>query len=176
MTKDAIIKRYLSSISDSVKQSSTFGSIYYTVKYESEIIKIRFSDHFSIKNKKNDIDIIKQQEFYIIKTLETSYPCTSDNILLYLKSILLLYPEFSKVISKYSKAYYTLRTQKDILEAKSISDESIIAAAKLYLDEQKEEKDNLQKTKNELNAKNQQYDNLLSRVNEIKSIINKIKK
>ncbi len=141
MTKDTIIKRYLSSISDSIKQSSTFGSIYYTVKYESEIIKIRFSDHFSIKNKKSDIDIIKQQEFYIIKTLGTSYPCTSDNILLYLKSILLLYPEFSKVISKYSKAYYTLRTQKDILEAKSISDESIIAAAKLYLDEQKEEKE-----------------------------------
>ena len=67
------------------------------------------------------------------------------------------------------------------------------SAAKLYLDERKEEKewkqtinnlkaslgqtkDNLQKTKNELNAKNQQYDNLLSRVNEIESIINKIKK
>ena len=107
--RDRSIKRYLSKISSSKFSASYYSSFYYYIEYNEEVkIKVRFSDHFHDEKGRLDIkiDIIKTSfGFYTIKliTAGLSYTVNEDNVLPYIKSILLLYPEFNDTLTNLKK-------------------------------------------------------------------------
>lgn len=124
--KDKAIKRYLAKVGTLDKSAKANNSKYYIVTY-SELfkIKIRFSDHFSSEGK-TSIDIIKtHSNIYVIKLIiGISFAVNENDILSYLKSILLLFPEmfssYNTLRNSNSKA--SIQIQRRDCEIKKLQD------------------------------------------------------
>lgn len=95
MTKeDKQIKRYLKSICQSYIQSNHTYSVY----YQFENFTIRFSDHFANVPKSGYwVHIIKGgPEYYHFNIFSIQFIVKSENVLLYIKSMMLFLPEMIK--------------------------------------------------------------------------------
>lgn len=162
--RDESIKRYLRSIGTLKCKSKRFNSLYYSVNYSEELnVVIRFSDHFNDtkgSNKQNNIDITKVCEFYTIKIYSTgiNYTVAENNIISYLKSILLLYPEIYKGCKKYVDAYKEVNKEL-------VSKNSDITRAESVLNK-------IGGYKNKINELEDKNNNLTNKVNEYEKIIN----
>ena len=161
--RDESIKRYLRSIGTLKCKSKRFNSLYYSVNYSEELnVVIRFSDHFNDtkgSNKQNSIDITKVCEFYTIKIYSTgiNYTVAENNVISYLKSILLLYPEIYKGCKKYVDAYKEVNKEL-------VSKNSDITRAESVLNK-------IDGYKNKINELEDKNNNLTNKVNEYKKII-----
>lgn len=161
--RDESIKRYLRSIGTLKCKSKRFNSLYYSVNYSEELnVVIRFSDHFNDtkgSNKQNNIDITKVCEFYTIKIYSTgiNYTVAENNIISYLKSILLLYPEIYKGCKKYVDAYKEVNKEL-------VSKNSDITRAESVLNK-------IDGYKNKINELEDKNNNLTNKVNEYEKII-----
>lgn len=87
---DKAIKRYLKSISDSVKESKVYSSVHYDFNIGDTVVDIRFSNHISSHNKTTLLDIIKTGEntYYVQFYDSVSANKTSDEVLPYIKSLI----------------------------------------------------------------------------------------
>lgn len=104
--RDKTIKAYLSKIGSLNHKSPMYGTLYYNVVYENKVkILIRFADHYNPAQSAH-IDIVKTSVgFYTIKTLlGISATLTTDTVLPYLKSLLLVYPEIVSTFNNLTKA------------------------------------------------------------------------
>lgn len=130
-TKDIAIKRYLAHIGECLYRSREFDTIYYKIVFsDSLIIKIRFSNHFKdtealfredeVKNNEyvSCIEIVKTSlNFYTIKDSASNFSITvlEKDIVTYLKSFLLLYPELYSNISSFKNAYTEIHKKRNLL-------------------------------------------------------------
>ncbi len=132
--KDQAIKRYLSKIGTLERNSKLYRSRYYKVEYSKDLeIIIRFSDHFNSETKtKSDINIVKTtNNLYIIKSVFT-ITLREDEILPYLKSLLLLFPEIYSTCKSYQQV-------ADIAEKEVMKANTETAKVVRQLDTYKEE-------------------------------------
>lgn len=172
--RDESIKRYLRSIGTLKCKSKRFNSLYYSVNYSEELnVVIRFSDHFNDtkgSNKQNNIDITKVCEFYTIKIYSTgiNYTVAENNVISYLKSILLLYPEIYKGCKKYVDAYKEVNKELvsknfDITRAESVLNK---------IDGYKNKINELEDKNNNLTNKINEYEKI---IDDTRNIINSVK-
>ena len=132
--KDQAIKRYLSKVGTLERNSKLYKSRYYKVEYSKDLeIIIRFSDHFNSETKtKSNINIIKTtNNLYIIKSVIT-ITLRENEILPYLKSLLLLFPEIYNTCKSYQQV-------ADIAEKEIIKANTETAKVVRQLDTYKEE-------------------------------------
>ena len=109
---DRQIKRWLNSISYEVHKAIANNSIHYDITLRGESKSVRFSDHFSVKAK-DYIDIIKISDtVYTIRYNNImSTTLYADDILAYLKGLILVAPDFDKCISDTKDAISSLNKQ-----------------------------------------------------------------
>lgn len=105
--RDEAIKRYLAKIGKLETRARIYNSRYYKILYTDEYsISVRFSDHFHNAENAN-VEIIKTSlGFYTIKLTKTgiNFTVTEDLVLVYLKSIFLIYPEIESGVNTYKEA------------------------------------------------------------------------
>lgn len=174
--RDESIKRYLRSIGTLKYRSKKFNTLYYSVCYSEESsIVIRFADHFKEPARAN-IDIIKVCEFYTIKITSTgiSYTVTENNIITYLKSILLLYPELNNVYSSYKNAIAFMdkelnKNKNDINKANNILNKECS-----YKDTINKLNTKIKDLTNEINTYKDKLNKLNNKINNFKNVINNI--
>lgn len=99
---DKQIKRYLTKISNECKISVTNESIHYFVPYGNGTLKIRFAAH-STPTFQDAIDIIKITEdlYYVNVIKKIQYSVKADDIIVFLKSLLLVGIKFFKLLQNY---------------------------------------------------------------------------
>ena len=99
--RDKSIKRYLGKIGKLKISSKLYSSRYYEIP-ELKLV-VRFSDHFN--DKTSQLEIVKINQYYTIKTdFGFSLTCLEEHVLIYLKSLLLLYPELSNSVGTLRRA------------------------------------------------------------------------
>lgn len=165
--RDESIKRYLRSVGTLKRRAKKFNSLYYNINYSEELnIVIRFADHFSERKnseKQYDIEIVKVCEFYTIRINLTgiNYTVTENNVISYLKSILLLYPEIYNSCKKYADAYKEINKELASKSSDIMKAESILNKIKGY--------------ENKIKGLEDRNKNLTNKVNNYKDIIDKTK-
>lgn len=187
--RDIYIKRYLTHVGSLVCRSKTTVTRYYKIDYTSTYsIKVRFSDHPGRECTKDsiDIDILKTSFKYYIITLNMTnvqFVVTEDDVLPYLRSILLVYPEVKKSISslkctltqvntKYTKLSNSF-SQRLKVEAREMNKTLV---SELTLEKQRTDdllKD-LSKFKRKVAEKSQECEQLKGKFNKFKSLLNSI--
>ena len=107
------ITRYLNKIAVPLKNSQTTKSKYFRLDFSDRLsIKIRYSDHFSTHDEKY-LNIIKLLDYYCIKDDYTGSAITvhRDELMYYLKSYLLLFPEKYESWQSNNNLISTLQTK-----------------------------------------------------------------
>lgn len=124
--RDKSIKRYLSKIGKLKISSKLYSSRYYEIP-ELKLV-VRFSDHFN--DRTSQLEIVKINQYYTIKTdFGFSLTCLEEHVLIYLKSLLLLYPELSSSVGTLRKA--AQRATNELNKLKSQISEQDIQQIKL---------------------------------------------
>lgn len=101
---DKQIKNYLRKISFDIIKSKINESIHYKITVAESIVHVRFSKHFSPRTKKETIDIIKIQDgIYTVRYNGISTTITSNDILDYIKALIITYNEFNPLFNKIIK-------------------------------------------------------------------------
>lgn len=108
-TRDYAIRSYLSKVGELSHSSTCYSSKYYRISYGDYEITVRLSDHFksSISNYRYNIEIVNiGNNNYVLRlnTIGVTYSVSGTNILKYLKSILLVYPELEYAVNCFYKA------------------------------------------------------------------------
>lgn len=168
--RDESIKRYLRSVGTLKYRSKKFNSLYYNICYSEDLnIVIRFADHFK-ENTEANIEIIKVCEFYTIRipSIGITYTVTENNIIIYLKSILLLYPELDKVYSSYKNAFITIKKELD-------RKKSDIDKASSVLNKVCEYKDTINNLNTKVKTLTSQVDIYKDKLNKLNNKINNLK-
>lgn len=181
--KDKSIKRYLARIGKLEHSSKVYCSRYYKLYYNEEIsIIIRFSDHFSNRNNKIDIEIIKTSlNFYTIKTnCGITVTLTDETIIPYLKSLLIVYPDVCSPINSFKAA--SLYAEKELMNAKvkiaqfeskfknetNKSFDTVLSEYKALINENKSLKSTIDIQKSQYSTLRSKYDKLLNNLSKLK--------
>ena len=163
--RDKSIKRYLAKIGE----LKVIGKIYPTRYYfiPSLKISVRFADHFKVKSGAN-LEIVKtSQSFYTIKTdFGLTLTCLEAHILIYLKSIFLLYPEMNNCLSIYRDAAVIAKKKYDVMSCNVAEIEDLREKSADY-------KKQLNITKNQVSSLQSQNESLQKQVNILKSKVTK---
>lgn len=136
--KDEAIKRYLSKVGLKQHKSKNYSSRYYDISYgEKREFIIRFSDHFSDNKPGIEIDLVKTSlGYYVIKLVKvgTSFSVDENNVLAYLKSILLVYPEFREAMLSFKESADNAAKNYSIAANRAISAENRLKKRTEYMD------------------------------------------
>lgn len=127
--RDYAIRRYLSKVGKLTYSSAGYASRYYEIPYGGYTITVRLSDHLKTKisGYKYNIEIINiGNSNYIVHltSIGSTYSVSGTNILKYIKSILLLYPEIEMAMKKFVNAahkYSSLLDKNNIKLGKALS-------------------------------------------------------
>lgn len=172
--RDESIKRYLRSVGTLKHRSKKFNSLYYSICYSEELnIVIRFADHFKERTEA-DIEIIKVCEFYTIRTVSTgiTYTVTENNIITYLKSILLIYPELNNVCNSYKNAFVTVNKELDRKKSDIDRVDTVLNKEREYKDTINSLSVEVKNLTNQVNMYKDKINKLNNKISHIKSIVN----
>ena len=101
----------MKSISNKVQESKAYKSAHYYI----DDIHIRFSDHFSPRDEIT-IDIIKcTEDVYRINSDYLQVSVYADDLLAYVKSLLLLFPAVNDTVNKFASAAKSFETKYNIV-------------------------------------------------------------
>ena len=155
---DKQLRRYLKSISNKVQESKAYKSTHYYI----DDIHIRFSDHFSPRNEIT-IDIIKcTEDVYRINSDYLQVSVYADNLLIYVKSFLLLYPAVNDVVNKFASAAKSFETKYNIVNKAFKKLQTEMELVDMYIAEKDEAEKAVKACNNVIKDKNRQLNDLRS--------------
>lgn len=197
--KDEAIKRYLSKVGKLERNSKLFGSRYYIISYGDNIsIRVRFSDHFNGDNRSSkEINIVRTSVgLYIIQTtIGVNFTVREKDVIPYLKSLLLLFPEIrqtcgnlmsasaqaeknqNKAVGQVSKLEALIKSKSEEFDlADSIWDENkkLQGTIKQLHGTVQTQKTQYAALKEQFNAIKSKYDRLAQAFSTIKGTVNKL--
>lgn len=153
---DKQLRRYLKSISNKVQESKAYKSVHYYI----DDIHIRFSDHFSPRDEIT-IDIIKcTEDVYRINSDYLQVSVYADNLLAYVKSLLLLYPAVNGVVDKFASAAKSFETKYNIVNKAFKKLQTEMELVDLYVAEKNEAENAVRACNNVIKDKNRQLNDL----------------
>ena len=185
---DKQLRRYLKSISNKVQESKAYKSVHYYI----DDIHVRFSDHFSPRNEVT-IDIIKcTEDVYRINSDYLQVSVYADDLLAYVKSLLLLFPAVNDAVNRFAsvaksfeskynivnRAFKKLQTEMELVDlyiAEKNEAENAVRACNNVIKDKNKQLNDLRNSRDSLNKKNVKLKNELSNLKQqfskLKSII-----